>query len=142
MDVHPAPDPNVKSHFGTQIQCAKLRQIARPNARLWSVSFPEQRVQIKWPRHHRQVTLSRPWPLLEWKVPVKLNSVIVRIAQVERVADSVIGRALKRNPRLNQSVQGIRQFRPGGIENRKMVESRRPPCRRLPPRLSQVFRPM
>ena len=69
-------------------------------------------MQIEWPRHHRQVTLSRAWPLLGLKVPVKLNSVIVRIAQIKRVADSVVGCALKRNPRLNQSVQGIRQFRP------------------------------
>ena len=79
-------------------------------------------MQIKWLRNHGQVTLSPAWPLLGRKVPVKLNSVIIRIAQVERVADAVIRSTLQRNLRLNQPVQGIREFRPRWIENRMMIK--------------------
>ena len=88
-------------------------------------------MEIEWPRHHRQTTLSCAWPLLGRKIPVKLNSVIIRIAQVKRVANAVVGCAFQRKPRLNQSLQGIRQFRPGRIQNRKMIKARRPRCRRL-----------
>jgi hypothetical protein len=57
-----------------------------------------------------------------WPIAIQFHAVAVRIAQVERLAHPVIGRALQPYARRNQPPQCIRQRRPIGINDSVMIE--------------------
>lgn len=48
--------------------------------------------------------------MLGWAVPIKLDPVAVRVAQIQCLADPMIGRPLQGNPRRQQPSQGIGQI--------------------------------
>lgn len=56
-------------------------------------------------------------------VPVKFNAVVVRIAEIQGFADSMIGCSIKRNFVRGQSFEGISQRCSGGINDGQMVEA-------------------
>jgi len=85
----------------------------------------EQAPQVEVARVHRELAVGRARPLFLRPVPVKLDAVLVGIAQVERLADAVIGSAVERNLRLDQTAQRIAQRRAGRIEDREMVQAGR-----------------
>lgn len=58
-------------------------------------------------------------------VPIQLYPVVIRIAQVNGLADSMIGCSFKRNMGVQDSLQRTRQRRAGGIDNCGVVEAGR-----------------
>src|SRR4051812_21076029 len=68
------------------------------------VGFVEKRAQVERDADHRDaVTVSRP--LLARPVAVELDAVAVEVAQVDRLADAVIARALDRHAGLEHAAQ-------------------------------------
>jgi hypothetical protein len=47
------------------------------------------------------------WPSIARAIPVKLDPVAVRIGEVERLADAVVGSSLQRYPSLDQATQRV-----------------------------------
>src|SRR6185295_12209220 len=55
----------------------------------------EQALQVQTPSEHRQLTLGRARPLPVGTIPIQLDAVAIRVAQVERFADAVVGSAVQ-----------------------------------------------
>lgn len=91
---------------------------------------------------HGQLAVRGARPLFLRFVPIEFHPVLVGIAQVQRFADAMVGRAVERDARRNQPPQRIGQCRAGRIENGGMIQPLLPGGGDEPPRLSQVFRPM
>ena len=105
-------------------------------------ALAEQALEVEPPREHRQPALGRAGPRRLGPVPVELDPVLVRVAQVERLADAVVAGAVERDAGGDQPAQGVGQRRAGRIEDGEVVEPGGARRRRRPPRLSQVLRPM
>src|SRR6478672_4292119 len=86
--------------------------------------FREQIVEIERPREHRKATLRGPRPLLRRAVPIKLNTVFIRVAEVKCFTDPVIGRAVELDTCPPQALERIGQFRAVWVENRHMKQPR------------------
>ena len=56
-------------------------------------------------------------------VAIKLDAVLVRIAQIERFAHAMIARPVERNFRLDHAPQGIREEPTGRIQDRGVIEA-------------------
>src|SRR5688572_768298 len=80
---------------------------------------------------HRQSAIGTARPLLNRPVPVKLHAVSVRVAEIDGLTDAMIRRAFERNLCFKEAAHSVRQFRPCRIQDRDMVEARRPGWRRL-----------
>ena len=50
----------------------------------------EESDQIERCGEHRQLTRGRTWPLLARAIPIKLDAVVVGVAQIKRFADAMI----------------------------------------------------
>src|SRR5687767_1777668 len=61
-------------------------------------------------------------PLVLRTVPIELDAVLVRIAQIERLADAVIGRAVELDAGRDKAAQSIRERSPRRIEDRGVIE--------------------
>src|SRR3954470_1478857 len=93
---------------------------------LWIVhlpKFPEFRqgtlsdllqkvVEIQPPREHRQLASGGARPCLGRTVPVQFNAILVRIPQVERLADTVVRSAVERNARPHHAAQSVGESSP------------------------------
>ena len=79
--------------------------------------LPQQFLQIQPFREHRERSVRRARPFFLRPVAVELDTVLVGIAQIERLADAVIAGAVKLDAGLDHAIQRIRQRRAGGIEN-------------------------
>ena len=55
-----------------------------------------------------------PRPFLGRAVPVELDTVAVRVPEVEGLADPVVGGPLERNPRIEKAPQRVSQRGPVG----------------------------
>jgi hypothetical protein len=82
-------------------------------------------IEVERTSEHPQRAFGRVGPLFFGTIPIKLYSVSVRIAQVERFADSVIGGAFKWNFCLEETAQRVGEFLPCRIKNRQMVKASR-----------------
>lgn len=85
-----------------------LGQVSRAQGRLGRVRLGQQRMQIQRLRDHGQVTGWRPGPLLGGQVPIQFDSIVVRIAEIERVAHAMVRHALHLDACPEQSPQRIR----------------------------------
>jgi len=99
--------------------------------------FGEQVRQIEPAREHGELAVGGQRPLCLRPIPIKLDAVIVGIAQIDRLADAVIGSAFERNLGVEHAAQRRAERRAGRIEDRQMIEAGG--ARR---RLSQVLSPM
>src|SRR4051812_39838228 len=81
-------------------------------------------------RVHRELAFSIAGPLRLGTVTIKLDSVFVGIAKIERFAHAVIGCAVQLDTRLNDAAQRIAESGAGGIENRQVVQARGSWCGR------------
>ena len=77
--------------------------------------FREQHIQIQPASEHGQAAVGRTRPLFGRAVPIKFHAVIVRVAEVKRLADTVVGCAFQFNARSEDAAQRIRQQGAGGI---------------------------
>src|SRR5215469_11927377 len=64
-------------------------------------------------------------PLLARPVPIEFHAVLVRIAQVNSLAHSVIGRAVECDTRADHSLQRITKLGAGWVKNCQVVKSGR-----------------
>ena len=92
----------------------------------------QQNLQVKPPRIHGNPAILVPRPQLLRPVPIQLHPVLIRIAQIRRVAHSMVGRAIQPHPMPDQPLQRRTQVRPRRIQNRHVIQPRRPRRRRLP----------
>ena len=102
-----------------------------------SFLLTEQVVEIERTREHFHATGSRARPLFARAIPIQFDAVFVWIAEIERFAHAVVGRAVERDTRPDQALKRVSQLRAGWIENREMIESsgawrRRRPAETLP----------
>ena len=52
--------------------------------------FAEQSSQVKRPGEHRKLAVRGPRPLVPRLVAIQLDSIVIRVAQINRLADAVI----------------------------------------------------
>ena len=69
----------------------------------------EQFIQVERLGDHRELSLPRAWPFGFGAIPVELDAVAVGIAEVERLADAVVGGAFERNIRADEFGGGSRR---------------------------------
>ena len=86
------------------------------------VEFAEDVLDVERKGRHPRADLS--FPDLSRAVPVNLDAVPVRVAQVERFADEMIGCPDERNAILRRMVDPAREMPALGEEQRKVVEAR------------------
>src|SRR5687767_12156907 len=82
----------------------------------------QQILQVERLGDHRERAIRIHRPLLARTVPVQLNPVAIGVGEIDRLADAMIARALKRNLRRDEATQPIGQRRAGRIENRDVIE--------------------
>ncbi len=70
---------------------------------------------------HGQAAIAPVRPLFPRPVPVQLDSIAVGIAQINRFADAMIGRAFQAYAGLQHPVQRRGQCGAAGVQNRGMV---------------------
>ena len=92
----------------------------------YAPQFAEYAVDVQRQGRHLQL-VAHARPLLPGAIAVDLDPVAVRIGQVERLADQVIGRAIERPTDLDEARQREGEVRPGGHEDGQVVEARRAP---------------
>ena len=92
---------------------------------LCDAGLPQQAIEVEWPSEHRQRAFGRAGPLFFGSIPIKLYSISVRIAQIKRFTDSVIGGTFQWNFCLDETAQGVGEFLPRWIKNRQMIKTRR-----------------
>src|SRR5207237_6753868 len=88
--------------------------------------FVEESFQIERSRMHRQLAVGRARPLFLRPIPVELDAVVIRVPQVERFADAVIGRAVERDAGVDQPAHRISQRGAGRIQDGKVIQAGRP----------------
>ena len=69
-------------------------------------------------------------PVLARAIPVELDAVPVRVAEVERLADAVVGRAVEADPGVEQPAQRVGERLAGRVADRGVEEPGRPRRRR------------
>lgn len=84
-------------------------------------------------REHVQAAIGTVRPLFLWPVPIKLDPVVVGVAEIEGLADAVIRRSIKRNSGINHSTERGCQLRSCWIQNGDMIQPGRARWRRLAP---------
>src|SRR5579871_1811525 len=68
----------------------------------------EQRLQVERAREHRHaLAAAGPRPLLDGTVAVELDAIAVVVGEVDRLADAVVGGALKRDPRREHTAKRV-----------------------------------
>jgi hypothetical protein len=87
------------------------------------VRLAQQAIEVEWPSEHLRRAFERAGPLFSGSIPIKLYSISVRIAQIERFTDSVIGGAFKWNFCLDETAQCVGEFLPRWIKNRQMIKA-------------------
>src|SRR5262249_715836 len=102
----------------------KLADLAPERRLRHQFGLLQQRAQIEWCGEHRKPAVRTARPLLTWPIPIKLDPVVIGIAQIERFAHAVIGSALERNIGRDQTSKRISQCGGGRIQHGQMVEAR------------------
>ena len=92
--------------------------------------FLKKPFEIERFRAHVQSAVWSPRPLLLGPVPIKLDSIPIGIAQIQRFTHAVVRCAFEWNACLNQAAQSIGEFGPSWINDREMVKARRSAMRR------------
>src|SRR5436305_2910191 len=81
---------------------------AGPSAYPLGIGFRQQRVEVDGRVVHlNALAVRRARPLLLGTVAVELDAVPVRVTQVDRLRDAMVGRALQRPSRLAESAQRV-----------------------------------
>src|SRR4051794_16998988 len=122
-------------HFRVNCRVGCTRWRSRPMRRTKagdgaSLLF-QQIVKIKPLREHRKLAVGAARPLFLRAVPVKLDAVVVGVAQIKRFADAVVGGTFERNSCGDEPTERVGQRRARGVEDCEMVEARGAGLRRL-----------
>src|SRR5262249_52524503 len=71
---------------------------------------------------HLEMPVGRHGPFLACLVAIKLDTVLIVIAQVKRFADAMVARAVERDPGRQDGAQRVGERRARGIENGQMIK--------------------
>ncbi len=74
-------------------------------------------------RDHRELARGGARPLGRGAVPVELDAVAIRVAEVERLADAVVGGAFERDARADETAECVGQLGASGVDDREVVET-------------------
>src|SRR6516225_3694715 len=96
---------------------------SRPQRREGHLPFRCQRVQVEPLPAHLQAPVGGDRPLLAGFVAVELYAVLIEVAQVQRLAHTVIACAIEGDARRQHAPQGITERRTRRIENRQVIEA-------------------
>src|SRR5687768_11927415 len=88
-----------------------------------STEFAQQRFKIEPLSNHIQFTGLCARPLFFRTIPIKLNAIAIRIAEVKSFADAVVRGAFKLYFSPYQTLQRVCKVGPRGIQNRKVIEA-------------------
>lgn len=91
---------------------------------------------------HGEAALGIARPVSLRSVPIEFDPVHVGIAQVQRLAHTMVAGAVEGDAGLVEPAQGIGQARPRWIEDGKVEQAGRAGGGGLPPSLSQVLSPI
>src|SRR5262245_49820774 len=101
-----------------------LALVGRGDGSRQLLGFGEERLDVQRTREYPEASILVPGPLLHWAVPVELEAVTVRVAQIERFADSVIRGSLERDARLDEAPERVRERLAIGVADRGVEEPR------------------
>src|SRR5256885_15601843 len=82
----------------------------------------EQVLKVEAFGEHRQAAVGRLWPAVPRAIPIELDAVLVRIAQIERLAHAMVARAVERDAGVDQAAQRTRERGAGRVEDRDVIE--------------------
>src|SRR5581483_4563023 len=80
-------------------------------------------LEIEPPGAHAQMPVGRHRPQLARAVPIELDTVLIVVAQIERLADPVVAGAVEGNAGRDEPAQRVAQRGPRRIEDGKVVEA-------------------
>ena len=80
-------------------------------------------MEIERVRVHLQRTVRLFRPFVFWTIPVELDTVVIRVAQIERFAHAMIAGALERDLRDDKPAEGVGEEFAGRIKNGRMVKA-------------------
>src|SRR5258708_4072091 len=86
------------------------------------LDFLQQAVEVEPKGEHRQLASGHPGPGLRRSIPVEFHAILVRVAQVERLADAVIARPVGRDTFGDETPEGVGEGPAGGIEDGDVME--------------------
>src|ERR1700690_1118897 len=113
-NLTPEAHPNVG-------QATKLRASERLDRRF--IEFGQQIMQVERVREHLQAAVRPLRPLVLRPVPIKLDAIVVWVAQVKRLGDAVVAGAFERDLGDDQPAQRVGEQRTGRVENGGMVKA-------------------
>ena len=103
-------DPGALGHGGVAVLASELAEHA---------------VEVEWQRVHLEDAVADR-PFVAGPVAVELDPVALRVAQVEGLADQVVGGAAQPPAGVGDALQGACQVGAGGDEDRQVEEPARP----------------
>src|SRR5439155_1644822 len=86
------------------------------------LALAQQAVEVDGCVPHRDLAVRVAWPLVLRPVAVELDAVVVGVAEVERLADAVVGRAVEPDPGVAEAAEGVTEGGAGRISDRDVVE--------------------
>src|SRR5687768_4631940 len=89
------------------------------------VQFCQQSVEVERPGGHLQLSADAR-PFIARTVAVKLDAVAIRVAQIDGLADPMVGGAFDGHAAIEQALERAGKFQSARVENRKMIKSRVP----------------
>lgn len=98
---------------------APFRNVGGP---VGGMAFSQQVVEIEPLREHRQISVCRPGPRLLRSVPIEFHAVVVRVAQVKRLADAMIAGPVERDSRFQDTAEGVGQRMTRRIQDGDVVQ--------------------
>ena len=87
-------------------------------------AFVKKGVQVQSLCDHGEGSSGAPRPLFSRAIPIKLESVAVWIAQIDRFADPMVGCTIDADPMREETTQGVCKVRPRRIEDRCVIKTR------------------
>jgi hypothetical protein len=105
-----------------EVDVAHRRAVRHRGRRFVAARFGQQALEVERQRRHLDL-VAGPAPLLARAVAVELDSVALGVAQVERLADQVVGRPGEAPARVGHAAQRAREVGPARHEQREVEEA-------------------
>lgn len=87
------------------------------------IKFGEQAVEVEPIGDHGDAAVWRAWPLVDGAIAVEFDAVAVRIAEIERLADAVVGGTVEGDAGAQQAGEGIGEGGAGWVHDGEVVEA-------------------
>src|SRR5258705_10970159 len=91
---------------------------------LLTTQVAQETLHVERQRSHLQPAVRTERPFLARAIPVDLDPVTVGIGQVDRLADTVVGKSLHDGPTVHQTAKRLREIDTCRDENREVIQPR------------------